>query len=97
MSRLCAGDGGSYFVRGLCVFLKRVTSESRLPILKETLTLKSPDEVDTVVWNPGMNSENASETLYRKIKCSSMDVDEPCYEVQLVLPKAEGTSKRRVL
>ena len=26
-----------------------------------------------------------------------MDVDEPCDEVQLVLPKAECTSKRRVL
>ena len=26
-----------------------------------------------------------------------MDVDEPCDEVQLVLPKAERTSKRRVL
>ena len=31
ISRLCTGDGGSYFMRGLCVFLKRVTSESRLP------------------------------------------------------------------
>ena len=33
-------------------------------ILKEKLTLKSPDEVDTAVWNPGTNSENASERLY---------------------------------
>ena len=29
--------------------------------------------------------------------CQSMDVDDPCDEVQLVLPKAECTSKRRVL
>ena len=33
----------------------------------------------------------------RAHECLSMDVDEPCDEVQLVLPKAECTSKRRVL
>ena len=40
-------------------------------ILKEKLTLKSPGEVDTAVWNPDIgrtpvrtNSENASERLY---------------------------------
>ena len=33
----------------------------------------------------------------RAHECSSVDVDEPCDEVQLVLPKEERTSKRRVL
>ena len=40
-------------------------------ILKEKLTLKSPDEVDTAVWNPDTGktpvrtySENASERLF---------------------------------
>ena len=33
-------------------------------ILKEKLTLKLLDEVDTAVWNPGTNLENASERLY---------------------------------
>ena len=33
-------------------------------ILKEKLTLKLPDEVDTAVWI-GTNSENASERLYK--------------------------------
>ena len=33
----------------------------------------------------------------RAHECSSMDVDEPCDEVQLVPPKAECTSKRRTL
>ena len=33
----------------------------------------------------------------RAHECSSVDVDEPYGEVQLVLPKAECTSKRRVL
>ena len=49
-------------------------------------------------------SENASERLQirergdaRAHECLSMDVDEPCDEVQLVLPKAECTSQRSVL
>ena len=33
----------------------------------------------------------------RAHECLSMDVDDPCDEVPLVLPKAECTSKRRVL
>ena len=33
----------------------------------------------------------------RAHECQSMDVDDPCDEVQLVLPKVECTSKRRVL
>ena len=35
ISRLCTGDGGSYFTRGLCVFLKRVTAAVIAAILKE--------------------------------------------------------------
>ena len=51
-------------------------------------------------------SENASEDSAQQIRergdaraheCLSMDVDDPCDEVQLVLLKAECTSKRRVL
>ena len=65
MSRLCAGDGGSYLYEELVSCDVRVTVAA---ILKEMLTLKSPDEGDTAVWNPRhgrtpvrTNSENASE------------------------------------
>ena len=55
-------------MRGLCVVLKHVTAAVTAAILKEKLTLKSPDEIDTAVRNPDTgstpvrtNSENASE------------------------------------
>ncbi len=35
ISRLCEGDGGSYFMKDLCVFLKRVTVTVIAAILKE--------------------------------------------------------------
>ena len=44
----------------VCVFLKRVTSES--------WSSRFWEEVDTDVWNPGTNSENASERLYSKFE-----------------------------
>ena len=52
------------------------------------------------------NSEHASRKTVQQIRergdaraheCLSMDVDEPCDEVQLVLPRAECMSKRSVL
>ena len=72
ISRLCKGDGGSYFMKGLWEFLKHVTAAVIAAILKETLTLKSSDEIDTVVRNPDtgstsvrMNLENANRSLGR--------------------------------
>ena len=54
-----------------------------------------------------MNLENASRSWGRQrvqergdaahVSVFSMDVNDPCDEVQLVFPKAECTSKRRVL
>ena len=35
ISRLCEGDVGSYFMKDLCVFLKRVTAAVIAAILKE--------------------------------------------------------------
>ena len=35
ISRLCEGDAGSYFMKDLCVFLKRVTVTVIAAILKE--------------------------------------------------------------
>ena len=57
MSRLCAGDGGSYFMRACVCVAEACDVRVRFAaILTEELTLKSLDEVDTAVWNPRMNS-----------------------------------------
>ena len=55
-------------MKGLCVIVKHVTAAVFAAILKEKLTLKSPDEIDTAVRNPDTGStsvltslENASE------------------------------------
>ena len=62
---------------GLCVCVPEACDvrDTVAAILKEELTLKSPDEVDTAVRNPDTgstpvrtNSENASERLYSKFE-----------------------------
>ena len=103
------------FMRSWGVFLERVTVRATVAaILKEKLTLKPTDEVDTAVWNPDTgrtpvrtNSDNASERLFSansrawgmpaRMSARVWMSTRPCDEVQLVLPKAERTSKRRVL
>ena len=63
ISRLCAGDGGSYLYEELgCVPEACDVRVTVAAILKEKLTLKSPDVVDTAVWNPRHRADaNADE------------------------------------
>ena len=72
MSRWCTRDGCSHLYEELgCVPGACDVRATVAAILKEKLTLKSTDEVDTAVWNPDTgrtpvrtNSDNASERLY---------------------------------
>ena len=57
ISRLCAGDGGSYlYEEPVCVPEACDVRVTVAAILKEKLTFKSPDEIDTAVWNPDTGS-----------------------------------------
>ena len=72
MSRWSTGDGGSHLYEELgCVPEACDVRVTVAAILKEKLTLKPTDEVDTAVWNPDTgrtpvrtNSDNASERLF---------------------------------
>ena len=56
--QVVCGRWSFLFYEGLCVCVAEAC-DVRVrfaAILTEELTLKSPDEVDTAVWNPMMNS-----------------------------------------